>query len=59
MPIFGADAVKNMNELQMEAEENGQKLSNPNIVTNGTLYLAIVFIIIVMINIIIKIVMEM
>lgn len=59
MPIFGADAVKKMNELQMEAEENGQKLSNPNIVTNGTLYLAIVFIIIVMINIIIKIVMEM
>lgn len=33
MPTFGAEEMKNMNELQVEAGEDGQKLSNPSSVT--------------------------
>lgn len=51
---------KTINELQMEAEKDGWKLRNPNMVTNSITYLAIVFFIRnVIINIIVlKIVME-
>lgn len=37
MSAFGAERMKNMNELQMEAEEDAQKLSKPQSVTIGNI----------------------